>query len=238
MQITLSGTRVISGILTTSGCQQKLWPRFEKRFVARERGLPTDQDSNGFRRLHNVGYETMVSRAFAQQLGKQRFEGYGVLVDILRTSPRQSLSSVDQVVDDLVSEAEGLVRLWDRAEDWAVPRIPPSQIKMLGLLRYRGRMNLSALAAESGTTASSASRLCDRLEISGLIQRDVPVTNRREVWLSLTREGQHRLESFDDARRDDLAEVVKQMSPEARAALLMGLREFSIAATETHEALA
>jgi DNA-binding MarR family transcriptional regulator len=135
-----------------------------------------------------------------------------------------------QFVDDLATQAEALVRLWDQAEDWAVPRIPPSQVKVLSLLRYRGEMNLSALATKFGAIPSSASRLCDRLEASGLVQREVPADNRREV--------RRRLESFDDARREDLARVLERMSAEARAALLDGLREFSTAAQEARDASA
>jgi DNA-binding MarR family transcriptional regulator len=99
-------------------------------------------------------------------------------------------------------------------------------------------MNLSALATKFGAIPSSASRLCDRLEASGLVQREVPADNRREVRLSLTREGRRRLESFDDARREDLARVLERMSAEARAALLDGLREFSTAAQEARDASA
>ncbi len=156
----------------------------------------------------------------------------------MRTSSRKPLVPTGQFVDDLATQAEALVRLWDQAEDWAVPRIPPSQVKVLILLRYRGEMNLSALATKFGAIPSSASRLCDRLEASGLVQREVPADNRREVRLSLTREGRRRLESFDGARREDLARVLERMSAEARAALLDGLREFSTAAQEARDASA
>jgi DNA-binding MarR family transcriptional regulator len=131
--------------------------------------------------------------------------------------------------------AESLVRVFDRAEDWAVPRISPSQVKVLGFLRYRGQMNLSALAEEIGAIPSSASRLCDRLEAAGLIGREVPPDNRRAVRLSLTKEGRRRLESFDAARRGDFTSVLERMSPQARGALLEGLLAFDIAAQELRD---
>lgn len=136
---------------------------------------------------------------------------------------------------DVAADAESLVRTWDHAEDWAVPRIPPSQVKVLGLLRYRGQMNLSALADEIGAIPSSASRLCDRLEAAGLVVRTVPADNRRAVRLSLTEEGLRRLESFDQVRREDFAPVLERMSPRARDALVEGLRAFDLAAQEVRD---
>lgn len=137
-----------------------------------------------------------------------------------------------QPVVEVAIVAESLVRLWDRAEDWAVPRIPPSQVKVLGLLRYRGEMSLSALAAEIGAIPSSTSRLCDRLEAAGLIRREVPADNRRAVRIILTKQGRRRLDAFDHARREDFAPVLEKMSPRARKALLEGLHAFDVAAHE------
>ncbi len=144
-------------------------------------------------------------------------------------------SSVRHFAHEVALEAESLVRVFDRAEDWAVPRIPPSQLKVLGLLRYRGPMSLSALADEMGAIPSSASRLCDRLEAAGLIRREVPPDNRRAVSLSLTEEGRRRLASFDQTRREDFMPILERMSPQARGALLEGLLGFAAAAQELHE---
>lgn len=148
--------------------------------------------------------------------------------------PRSS-PSVRQLAREVAVEAESLVRVFDRAEDWTVPRIPPTQVKALGLLRYRGQMSLSELAEQIGAIPSSASRLCDRLEAAGLVTREVPPDNRRAVRLSLTDEGRRRLESFDRARHDDLLPVLERMSPRARGALLEGLLAFGEAAQEFHE---
>lgn len=148
----------------------------------------------------------------------------------MRSSPQKLASISSELADDIATEASTLVRLWDRAEDWVVPRIPPSQVKVLNLLRYNDEMNLNALAAELGAIPSSASRLCDRLEAAGLLRRDIPENNRREVVLSLTREGRRRLHAFDQARHDDLAPVLERMTPRSRASLLESLRDFSAAA--------
>lgn len=140
-----------------------------------------------------------------------------------------------RLADEITAEAEALARLWDRADDWTIPRIPPSQLKILSALRYHGQMNLKALAAEFGAIPSSASRLCDRLEASGLVRRDVPAQNRREVLLSLTPLARRRLDAFDDVRREDFARVLEYMSLDASTKLSEGLRQFAIAAGEARE---
>lgn len=156
----------------------------------------------------------------------------------MRSKSRTPASASIEASEAIIDHAESLVRLWDRAEDWAVPRIPPSQVKVLGLLGYRGGMNLGELADEIGAIPSSATRLCDRLEASGLIRREVPTDNRRAVWISVTKEGRRRLEAFDRARRADFSPVLERMSPQAREALLDGLREFNNAAQGARESTA
>lgn len=150
----------------------------------------------------------------------------------MRSEPAASSEEPADASQELLDHAESLVRLWDRAEDWAVPRIPPSQIKVLSLLGYRGEMSLGQLADEIGAIPSSASRLCDRLEAAGLIRREVPTHNRRAVRITATQEGLRRLDAFDQARREDFTPILEQMTPHARAALLAGLRAFSDAARE------
>ena len=130
----------------------------------------------------------------------------------------------------VTSQAEALVRLWDRAEDWSVPRLSPAQIKVLTLLRFRGPMNLTSLAREFGAIPSSTSRLCDRLEAAGLLARSVPPDNRREVVLRVSREGLRRLEAFDVTRREDFAAVLDRMDSGDTAALVAGLAAFASAA--------
>lgn len=133
------------------------------------------------------------------------------------------------IADPVLEYAQALVMLWDRAEDWAVPRVPPSQVRVLAVLQQAGPMNLSALAGQLGAIPSSASRLCDRLEASGLLTREASADSRREVTLSVSTEGLRRLQAFDDTRRSDFAQVLELMTPVARANLADGLRQFGTA---------
>lgn len=139
------------------------------------------------------------------------------------------------LADPVLEHAAPLVMLWDRAEDWAVPRVPPSQLRVLTILDRVGPVNLTTLARELGAIPSSASRLCDRLEASGLLTRKVSAGSRREVTLSVSTEGRRRLAAFAATRRSDFTQVLELMTPEARTSLIDGLRQFSEAVECLHQ---
>lgn len=141
----------------------------------------------------------------------------------------------DSLAEEVAQKAEVVVRVWERAEDWSVPRISPSQLRVLGVLARHGAMNLTRLAQEVGAIPSSASRLCDRLEAAGLLQRTASSDSRREIKLSLSIEGHRRLDGFATTRRGDFAEVLSRMPQGARAALLEGLQQFASAADQARD---
>jgi DNA-binding MarR family transcriptional regulator len=88
-------------------------------------------------------------------------------------------------------------------------------------------MTLGRLAEQIDVIASTASRICDRLQAAGLLSRSVSAADRREVLLRLTTDGRSVLDRLRQRRRRDLAEVLSRMSPEARGLLLEGLRSFA-----------
>ncbi len=148
------------------------------------------------------------------------------------TSKPSALPAGQVLPDAVARNAQSLVLIWDRAEDWAVPRIPPSQARVLSVLERNGTMNLTQLARATGAIASSASRLCDRLEAAGLIERETSAGSRREVTLRLSGEGQRRLDAFAATRRADIDEVLQRMTPVGQRSLLEGLQQFSEAVAE------
>ncbi|MGI8869172.1 MAG: MarR family transcriptional regulator [Mycobacteriales bacterium] len=148
------------------------------------------------------------------------------------TSRRRRHRAGEDVADAVTTQAQALVLLWDRAEDWADPRVPPSQLRVLTVLSRHSTMNLTELSRELGAIPSSASRLCDRLEAAGLLERRINVGNRREVILRLSSGGRRRLEAFAATRRADFAAVLRLMTPDAQASLVTGLQHFSEAAAQ------
>ncbi|KUN41680.1 MarR family transcriptional regulator [Streptomyces longwoodensis] len=126
----------------------------------------------------------------------------------------------------VVDAMEGLVAWWLAAADGTTPRLPARQLLALRTVRRRPETNLTALAGQLGIGLPNASRLCDRLEAAGLLERTVPPGNRREVRLAVTAYGQRVLADVTERRVRGLVTVVAQMTPGQRAALEQGLSAF------------
>jgi DNA-binding MarR family transcriptional regulator len=143
---------------------------------------------------------------------------------------RQSHQPPAEAAASIEAAAEPLVIIWDRCLDRIRPRVSASQLRALLVVDRHQPINLGGLADELGAIPSSASRLCDRLEAAGLVNRQTSLDDRREVALSLTAAGRRLLDDLREARRAELAEVLTAMTPAARSALLAGLRGFREAA--------
>ncbi|GAA2984739.1 MarR family winged helix-turn-helix transcriptional regulator [Actinokineospora diospyrosa] len=139
-----------------------------------------------------------------------------------------ALRQVDEVAEtEVAARALGLVLT--RANTDVYPKVPPMQLRALHFVESLEPVNLTRLTEELGTIPSSTSRLCDRLQSAGLLDRRPATTDRREVEIVLTLPGRELLDRLRAARRADLAQVLAAMPPQSRAALLHGLREFTAA---------
>jgi DNA-binding MarR family transcriptional regulator len=120
-----------------------------------------------------------------------------------------------------------LVEAAERAVEKISSSVPPAQLRALLIIDRVGSLNLNKLAAQVGASASATSRLCDRMEVAGLLTRDRAVGSRREIVLLLTESGRRLAEWVRDQRRAALAELLSAMSPEGREALVRGLGELA-----------
>ncbi|MEU5122423.1 MarR family winged helix-turn-helix transcriptional regulator [Streptomyces asoensis] len=131
-----------------------------------------------------------------------------------------------------VAEAvESLVVCWLTATQESRPRLPDRHLNALRTVRLRPELNLTALAEQLDIGLPTASRLCDRLEAAGLLERTVQPRNRREVQLVVTAYGQRLLADVTERRVRRLAAVLDAMTPAQRAALAHGLLGFHQAHT-------
>ena len=73
-------------------------------------------------------------------------------------------------------------------------------LKALGLLGFRGRMIMSALAETLGMPLSTATHTVNKLVKSGLVERAHSETDRRVVEVELSEEGKRRNRLFQDHR--------------------------------------
>src|ERR1700749_3018719 len=82
-----------------------------------------------------------------------------------------------------------LVEAAERAVEKIGSTVPPAPLRALLILDRAGNLNLNRLAALVGASASATSRLCDRMEVAGLLTRDRAVGRPREIVLALTQAG-------------------------------------------------
>jgi DNA-binding MarR family transcriptional regulator len=106
------------------------------------------------------------------------------------------------------------------------------QLRVLVMVHDGGPMNMSAVADGLGVDPSNASRTCDRLVKSGLLDRREDPDDRRHVALTLTPAGGRLLHSMLGQRRAVFAQVVDRMTARQRTQLAAGLRAFNDAARE------
>ena len=139
------------------------------------------------------------------------------------------------------SMVELLEVLWGGGRDLAAAPVSVSQLRVLYVLAKSDGINLRTLTESLDSLSSSVSRLCDRLEAVGLVQRTASATSRRELELHLTPAGLTFLAELRATREQALAEVLDTMPTAERRALLTGLKAFQAAAArrpaeDTHAA--
>ncbi|MEU6021593.1 MarR family winged helix-turn-helix transcriptional regulator [Micromonospora sp. NPDC048871] len=122
--------------------------------------------------------------------------------------------------------AGALLTVWDGARERTANRISTAQLRAVMLVERQDGINLRRLAAGLDMLLSSASRLCDRLVAAGMLEREPGRADRREISLHLTAEARSLLTELREDRRQHLAAILGDMTPEGRTALLRGLQEF------------
>ncbi|MFE9399398.1 MarR family winged helix-turn-helix transcriptional regulator [Streptomyces flavidovirens] len=139
--------------------------------------------------------------------------------------------SDEQVAHAAVSVSELLQVLWGRGQE-AAPSGPlsPSQFRALTVIKDQRKVNQRTLGEALGSRPSAVSRLCDRLEAAGLVERIPSTTSRREVDLRLSRRGNAVLDEFRTFRVREVEAVLQTMSPAHLASLAEGLELFQAAA--------
>jgi DNA-binding MarR family transcriptional regulator len=138
-------------------------------------------------------------------------------------------------VDDA---AQTLLATWDAARERATPRLSSPQLSALLAVEGDEGINLRTLAGRLRMILSSASRLCDRLVASGLVERVPGRLDRREIALYLTPSSRQLLADLRSSRRAMIGEVLARMSPAGRTALIHGLTEFAAASGAADSAAA
>jgi DNA-binding MarR family transcriptional regulator len=141
------------------------------------------------------------------------------------------MERVPDVAAAVESTVESLLGVLDGARLAQSPAVPPTQLRVLSIIAGNQHTNMSRLAEALDVVPSSASRLCDRLEATGLLRRVPDPRDRREVRLLLTAAARRVLEDLRERRRTALGEVLERMTPAGRQDLVRALAAFDTAAS-------
>lgn len=100
-----------------------------------------------------------------------------------------------------------------------------SEFELLWRLRLaaHGPLQMSEIATRLLTSPSGSTRIVDRLERAGLIQRETPAENRRVVLVSLTASGRDVVARAEMAMREVLAESFSAALSNEDAQALRGI---------------
>ncbi|MBN6033695.1 MarR family transcriptional regulator [Amycolatopsis sp. 195334CR] len=151
-------------------------------------------------------------------------------VDTVNRSREQLSTDAAAAVTDL---AELLEIMFEQAAEASARPLSTSQLRAVVALDRHDGLNLRALAELLGSTPPLVSRLCDRLQAVGFLERLPSSRSRRELTLRLSERGRAYLRDLRARRRESVQSVLAKMSPDARAALDTGLRGFHAAAAES-----
>ncbi|MFD9789787.1 MarR family winged helix-turn-helix transcriptional regulator [Streptomyces sp. NPDC059070] len=132
----------------------------------------------------------------------------------------------DAIAREIADAVDHLTGLWSMAANGAAMRLSLHQLRALRILQGAPGLNLTGWAERLDIGLPTASRLCDRLEAAGLLERSLHPLRRREVRLSLTQHGGHVLQDVADRRVQALAGALETMARAERMALSRGMRAF------------
>ncbi|MET7290268.1 MarR family transcriptional regulator [Streptomyces sp. NPDC005573] len=133
---------------------------------------------------------------------------------------------------EIADAVERLVGLWSLPAQEAAARLSVHQLRALRALETAPETNLTGLADRLDIQPPAASRLCDRLEAAGMLERTLHPRTRREVRLRLTSRGRRVLDDVARLRIQALAGVLASMEPADRSALVRGMKAFASAQDE------
>lgn len=139
------------------------------------------------------------------------------------------------VVDAVVGASRALVAIAARSLGVAGEEVTLPQYRALVVLASRGPQRVVDLAGSLDVTASTATRMCDRLARKGLIRRQRLTNNRRTVRITISAAGRELIVAVTQRRRREVQAIVERMSAVDREQLVTTLRTFADAAGEVPE---
>lgn len=158
----------------------------------------------------------------------------GAAVDHARSTAARSVDPAKDVANAEVAAFEGLTRVlvglaWHSAYA-AHPDLTLAQTRLLLILNDLGRVSSSHLAAALGVNASSVTRMADKLELIGFLDRRRHERNRSVVTVEVSPAGRQVVRHVIESRHAALQDVLDQLTPAQRRLAAASARRFTAAA--------
>ena len=143
----------------------------------------------------------------------------------------QELSS-ESVAEAVLRASRALVAIAARSLSASQEDVTLPQYRAIVVLCAQGPSTMSELAEELDCSASTATRLVDRLVTKDLVHRAPRESNRREVEVQATTSGAALVKDVTKRRRVEIERIIEAMPPRQRPALVSALQAFAEAAGE------
>lgn len=138
----------------------------------------------------------------------------------------------EAVVDAVLTASRVLLGVAARSLGDVAEEVTLPQYRTLVILAAGGPARIADLADALDVTASTASRMSDRLVRKGLVHRARGRLDRRIVRLALTSDGRDLVDQVTARRRSEIARILRDVPAAERQTVVRGLRAFATASGE------
>lgn len=140
------------------------------------------------------------------------------------TAPAPRAATTDDVVIELIIRAgRAISGIAQHSLSEVNDDVTPPQFRTLVVLATNGPRRLADLAEALDVSPSTTTRMCDRLETKGFIERTRDELDRREVNLELTSAGRKLVEAVLQRRRAGLSDLLELVPDGSREDLVHSL---------------
>ncbi|MFJ3078654.1 MarR family winged helix-turn-helix transcriptional regulator [Streptomyces halstedii] len=116
--------------------------------------------------------------------------------------------------------------MWDNARNSTAGMTAPgstSQLRLMYVVDREDGIRMRTVCERLASAAPTVTRMCDRLQATGFLERLPSPDNGREITLRLTPTGKRHLQRIREQRDTMLHQAIGSMSPTERRALALGL---------------
>lgn len=138
----------------------------------------------------------------------------------------------EDIADVILHASRSLVAIAARSLAEVDDDVTLPQYRAIVVLCARGPISMGELAEALDCSASTATRLCDRLVAKDLVERSPRADNRREVEVQAAAPGTTLVKAVTRRRRSEIQRIVKAIPAHQQPPLVASLRAFADAAGE------